>query len=376
MPAMKLASHTAPAALAQPGERPQRTKTDLRAFIDLLERHGRLRRIEHSVDWRFELGKITRDHHGPILFENIKDYPGARVFTNGLSEIENIALALGLDSRTGQREIVAEARRRLEHPFKPILVETGPVTENVTSSDAVNLPALPIPHWHEQDAGRYVGTWHINVTKDPETEQRNVGVYRMQLLGPRQATVSASPKSHLSRHVAKAEKMGQPLEMAVAIGVNECMVMAASAGYPYGWDEYELAGALQQRSIRLIPCQSLQLEIPAESEIVLEGAIQPGVRVTDGPYFDYAGKTDTNHRAFLFEATGMMFRERPIFRGASVGVAGAEDHQLFAFLAALDLVDFHGKRLRQLVQNQFLRMRQFRAFQFAGRIGSLLGRAK
>ncbi len=373
---MKLATHTGPAALPQSDERPERTKTDLRAFINLLERHGRLRRIDHEVDWRFEIGKITRDHHGPILFENIKDYPGARVFTNGLSDIQNIALALGLDSRTDQHEIVAEARRRLEHPLKPITVEAGAVTENVTLFGAVDLTALPIPHWHEQDAGRYLGTWHINVTKDPETQQRNVGVYRMQLLGPRQATVSASPKSHLSRHVAKAEKMGQALEMAVAIGVNECMVMAASAGYPYGWDECELAGAFQGRRVRLIPCRTVQLEIPAESEIVLEGVIQPGVRVTDGPYFDYAGKADTNHRAFLFEVTRMMFRERPIFRGASVGVAGAEDHQLFAFLAALELADFHGKRLRQLVQNYFLRMRQFHAFQFAGRIGSLLDRAK
>ena len=244
--------------------------------------------------------------------------------------------------------------------------------ENAVVSDSIDLLRLPVPQWHPQDAGRYIGTWHINVTKDPETDIRNIGVYRMQVLGPRQATVSTSPKSHLALHVAKAEKQGKGLEMAVAIGVSEAVVIAAAASYPYGLDEYELAGALQQESVQLIACQTVALEVPAASEIVLEGVIRPGIRVTDGPYFDYAGKTNTNPNAFLFEVNRLMFRNEPIFRGASVGLAGGEDHQLFAFLAALGLVNFHGRRSRQVIQNQLLRTRLFRAFQFVGRVGGLI----
>lgn len=343
----------------------------LRQFISTLSRENRLRRVSQLVDWRYELGKITRDHQVPLLFENIKDYPGHRIFTNGLSDTDSIGLALGLGSGNTRKAIVTAIKGRMRAPIKPGLVETGPVLENIVQANDVDLSRFPIPQWSDQDAGRYIGTWHINVTKDPETGIRNVGVYRMQLLGPRQTTVSTSPGSHLSLHFAKAERQGKPLEMAVAIGVSEAVIMAAASAYPCGLDEYDLAGSLQNESIPLVRCQTVNLEVPAESEILIEGRIKPGVRVQDGPYFDYAGKPNTNSNAFLFEATRLTFRNNPIFRGTAVGVAGAEDQQLFSVLAGLGLVDFHGSRQRQVIQNQLLKKRLFRAFQWAGRIGPL-----
>lgn len=348
----------------------------LRHFIQVLDDAGLLLRVREQVDWRFEIGRMTRESGEPLLFENIKDYPGQRVFTNGLCDTSAIGLALGLEFDNSRKAIVAEAKERIATPLKPRMVETGPVLENIVPSKDIDLLKLPVPHWSEHDAGRYVGTWHINVTKNPETGSRNVGVYRMQLLGSKQVTVSASPRSHLARHFAVAEKAGQPLPMAVAIGVSETVLMAAASAYPDAMDEYELAGALQQEAIPLLQCGTVKLEVPAQSEIVIEGLIQPGVRVTDGPYFDYTGKPNTNPRAFLFEATRLMFRSNPIFRGTSIGVAGAEDHQLFAFLAELNLVDFHGSRLKQMVQNILLKRRLFRAFQFSGKLGALLSGGK
>ncbi len=327
------------------------------------------------VDWRFEIGRIARSRRVPLLFENIKDYPGARVFTNGLCSPKTIAQALSLGSFHAQRNLL-EAEKRAANPIKPKLVETAPVLENIVEGGKVDLLKLPVPHWSNRDAGRYLGTWHINVTKDPETGSRNVGVYRMQLLGPKQATVSVSPRSHLARHFKKAEKEGQALPMAVAIGVSESVLMAAAASYPEDLDEFDLAGGLQKEAVQLLRCKTVDLEVPANSEIVIEGFIQPGVRVQDGPYFDYTGKTNTNPRAFLFEATRLMFRDDPIFRGTSIGVAGAEDHQLFAFLAKLNLVDFHGSRLKQALQNTLLRHRRFRAFQLSGKTGAVVSLLK
>ena len=348
---------------------------DLRHFIWLLADAGHLVRIREMVDWRFEIGKIARARHIPMLFENIKDYPGARIFTNGLCSPKTIAWALGLKPYREQRNLL-EVRKRIAGPIKPMLVEDGPVLGNIIEGKDVDLLKLPVPHWNSCDAGRYLGTWHINVSGDPETGARNVGVYRMQLLGPRQATVSASPRSHLASHLAKAEKEGRALPMAVAIGVSEAVLMAAAAAYPSEMDEFELAGALQQEAVQLTRCQTADLEVPANSEIVIEGFIQPGVRVQDGPYFDYTGNTNTNPRAFLFEATRLMFRNDPIFRGTSIGVPGAEDHELFAFLAQLKLVDFHGSRLKQTLQNILLRQRRFRAFQVSGETGAALSRLK
>ncbi len=350
--------------------------TSLRHFIQALDDAGLLVRVREEVDWKFEIGRMTRESRAPLLFENVKDYPGQRVFTNGLCDTSAIGLALGLEFDTSRKTLVAEAKKRIATPVKPRIVGIAPVLENIVHASDIDLLKLPVPHWSEYDAGRYLGTWHINVTKDPETGSRNVGVYRMQLLGPRQVTVSASPQSHLARHFAVAEKAGQPLPMAVAIGVSETVLMAAASAYPDATDEYELAGALQQGAIPLLQCGTVNLEVPAQSEIVIEGLIQPGVRVTDGPYFDYTGKPNTNPRAFLFEATRLMFRSNPIFRGTSIGLAGAEDHQLFAFLAELKLVDFHGSRLKQMVQNVLLKRRLFRAFQFSGKLGALLSGGK
>jgi len=350
--------------------------TSLRHFIQVLDDAGLLVRIREEVDWRFEIGRMTRESRVPLLFEKVKDYPGQCVFTNGLCDTNGIGLALGLEFDTSRKALVAEAKRRIATPVRPRIVETGPVLENIVRTNDIDLLKLPVPHWSEYDAGRYLGTWHINVTKDPETGSRNVGVYRMQLLGPRQTTVSASPRSHLSRHFAIAEKAGQPLPMAVAIGVSEIVLMAAASAYPDTMDEYELAGALQQEAIPLIQCETADLEVPARSEIVIEGLIRPDARVQDGPYFDYTGKPNTNPRAFLFEATRLMFRSNPIFRGTSIGVAGAEDHQLFAFLAELNLVNFHGSQLKQIVQNALLKRRHFRTFQFSGKLGAVLGGGK
>jgi len=308
------------------------------------------------------------------LFENIKDYPGYKVFTNGLRSYSQFAILLGLNSETQFRDIVKTFKRRVAAPFEPMLVNDGAIKENIFAANEIDLFKLPVPWWSEIDGGRYIGTWHINVTKDPESGLRNVGVYRMQILGPNQTTVSVSPKSHIAFHMNKAEKKDQPLEMAAAIGVNETLIISAAAALPYGTDEYNIAGGLEQKPIELIKCGTVNLEVPANSEFVIEGIIKPGIRVQDGPYLDYAGIPSINRNAYLFKVTGLMYRNDPIFRGASVGIPSGEDHILFSVLSRLNLVDFHGSRIRQKIQNFLLKKRYFKAFQLSGRVGKLIHR--
>lgn len=347
----------------QPGH-----STSLRAFIDLLSVRGELKRISEPVDWKVELGEITRSHRTALLFENIRDYPGQHVFTNGLSNFSSIVLALGLEPGKGRKRVVEEVRRRVETPLKPVMVDSGPVMENILEGTDINLFDFPVPQWSLYDAGRYIGTWHANVTRDPETGCRNVGVYRMQLLDRDKTTVSTSAKSHLGRHFAKAASKHQPLEMAVVIGAPEPVVMAAGSGYPAGCDEYELAGSFCGAGLPLVKCKTVDLEVPAESEMVIEGLVQPGVRVHDGPYLDYTGMLNENPGAYLFEATRVMFRNHPVFRGAAVGHPAAEDQQLFALLAELNLFDFHNWGPRHRFESRLIKRRLFRAFQMAGRI--------
>jgi len=345
---------------------------DLRDFIQLLDKAGHLLRVTEPVDWKFEIGARSRATNRPLLFENVIDYPGSRVFTNGLCDSRALALALGRDADVPQATLLEEAKPFFAAPPPPVLMGNGPALENVIEGNNLDLFSFPVPQWNPCETARYIGTWHLNVSRDPETRARNVGVYRMQLLGSKRATVSASPQSDFACHARKAEAQGQPLPMAVAIGVPEVAVMAAGAACPAGMDEYELAGALQGRPVELIRCPTLDLEVPAMAEIVIEGFIEPGARALDGPYFDYCGRPNSNPQAYIFEATRLTYRSQPIFRGAAIGRPGAEDHQLFAFLAQLGLVDFHGSRKRQKTQNFLWKHRAFRALQAVGRFGSTL----
>lgn len=345
---------------------------DFREYIRILNENGMLEIVDKEVNWRYEIGDIARKtSNQAVLFNNISEYKSYKLFTGGLSSCAHFSLLLQAPQALTKRGIIDELRRRVVNPVKPYstkLSEEGYIWEEGRD---VNLYSLPVPWWHPRDGGRYIGTWHINVSQDPETNVKNVGVYRMQIKGRNYTTISASPGSHLASHVKKAEQANIDLQVAVAIGVDETVVMAAATASPQGVDEYTIAGAFQKKPLRLVRCKTVDLEVPSNAEIVLEGVIRSGIRMQDGPYFDYAGKTNVNNNAFCFEVRAIKRKYNPIFRGMSVGIAGAEDHLLFSILSHLGMVDFHGSALRQKMQNFLLKAGMYRLFQLTGRIGSV-----
>lgn len=347
---------------------------DIREFIAALDGSGDLIRFKEEIDWKFGVGDRARSVQawGPegraILFENVKGYPGHKIFTNGLGSHKRMAIALGIDPGTSFREIAQEFTRRIANPIGPVLVDHAPLSENIHTESAVDLTKLPIPWWNRLDGGRYIGTWHLNITRDPDTGIRNVGIYRMQLLSSRTTAISISPGSHLAVHIEKAARRGVPLEMAAAIGVDETLIMAGASAPPYGVDEYYLAGGLSRKPVELIACNTVDLAVPASSEIVLEGTIDPTERVSEGPFLDYAGIPKKDPNGYVFDVSALKFRNNPIFRGTAVGLPGAEDHLLCSLLSKAGCLDFHGNRIRQKVQNTLIKRGFFRTFQFVGRV--------
>jgi UbiD family decarboxylase len=344
----------------------------LREFISALDRRGELLRIPDETDWKYGIGRLARKKNVPMLFENIKGYPNKRVFVNGLSLTSSVGVALGMeDHGVSLKSLAKFIAGSFRNPIGPILSAAFPADEN-SLTQGIDLAILPVPWWSKIDAGRYIGTWHLNISRDPQTGVRNVGVYRMEILGPSQTTVSVSPRSHLARQLSEAEQRDEALPMAVAIGVDERLIISAAAAPAYGIDELALAGGLAGRPVELARCLTQPLEVPVDSEIIIEGFIKPGTRVQDGPFLDYAGIPSTNPSAHLFEVTALRFRDELIFRGTAVGRPGAEDHQLYALLSMAGLADFHGSRIRHLIQTFLLRRRAFRLFQLTGRASQFL----
>jgi 2,5-furandicarboxylate decarboxylase 1 len=156
--------------------------------------------------------------------------------------------------------------------------------------------------------------------------------------------------------------------MVVAIGVAEPLVLAAGMSVSPETDELSLAGALAGAPVRVCRGQLVDLDVPADAEVVIEGRLVPGARMAEGPFVDYAGVPAANPRAFVFEASFMSMRRDPVFRGAAIGWPGAEDHLVYALLASAGCLDFHGSRARHHLQLLCLKAGWYWPFQLLGRV--------
>ncbi len=326
---------------------------DLREFIGLLEKENELLKVPLEVDWQYEVSgwiwKSSRmgDKGPALLFEKLKGYPpGYRLFADGISTYQRFALALGLPKDTSPREIINFYRERIKKPIPPKIVATGPVKENILLGEDVDMLKFPVPWWLPRDGGRYIGTWFGVITKDPETGIANMGMYRIMVHDKRHAGVGFLPFRHLGHHYAQCERKNKPLEMAVVIGGEEIIPMASGTNAPPGVDEMAIAGALRGEPMELVKCETVDLEVPATAEIVLEGLLLPRERRPEGPFGEHPGYHGGPVRMRpVFQVNAILHRHNPIFRGSLLGKPVQEDHILDDIAhsaAALDMFASHG----------------------------------
>ena len=287
----------------------QTLSTDLRGFLRLLEKHKRLRVVQRPVDIGNIPYEVLRSEKKgkTVLFKDIKGYQGALV-SNLLGGREFVALALGCSPEETLREYV----RRMNHPVKPVILSRGPSQEVIRTKNKMDARLLPALTHCEKDAGPYI-TAGIAIARDPETQIRNVSVNRIQITGPQELLINIP--QHLGHIHAKAEAMGKPLEVAVAIGNHPIELITACSKAPFGSDEFELSGGLRESPLELVSCKSISLQVPARAEIILEGEIPPHAKKEEGPFGDFMGyyvpatkshvfqlKTITHRRDFIFQA--------------------------------------------------------------------------
>ncbi len=303
---------------------------DLREFINRLRSGRELAEISAEVDWRYEIGGIVRknlDLKGPaLLFKKIKDYH-IPLFTCGVSTYQRLALALGLSAHKTLDEIVSEFRERIKKPIKTKSVKTGPCKENILKGNEIDLLRFPVPLWQGMDGGRYLGTWHGVITRDPETGWTNAGMYRTMIHDRKTLGILLARDQHIGLHYEKYRRMKRSMPVAIVIGMDPILPLTFLAPLPAEMNEYDFAGGLRSEPVDLVKCETVDLEVPASAEIVIEGEIPPDERRMEGPFGEwmghYGGKPGPRPVIHVHCTT---HRNNPIFRGALEGKPINEDH--------------------------------------------------
>lgn len=307
---------------------------DVREWMEKLEPEGEFKRIKAEVNWNREIGTIARkvsDKMGPaLLFENIKDHKTTqctKVFFGSLGSYGRIAMMLDLPKDTSIKELIEVTRRRFKEPIKPTLVSTGPVKENIIKGDNINLYEFPVPFIHKEDGGRFFNTDCAVITKDPDTGIVNIGTYRGMLVGKDKVTVRGvslgRAATHGGQHYLKFRGLDKPMPIAVAFNWDPAMKYVSASAIPAGVCEYDVMGGVRQEPVPLVKCETIDLEVPAWAEIVIEGTVlhDSDTFAWDGPFGEYTGYYGgTKTLSPVMKVECIAYRNDPIYTFALVGV--------------------------------------------------------
>jgi 4-hydroxy-3-polyprenylbenzoate decarboxylase len=329
---------------------PASSYADLREFVAALEGAGELRRVKVEVDPDFEVAEIVdrlSKAGGPaVLFERVRgsELPLA---INLFGSARRVALALGADHVDAVaerlRSLLGLVRRRpkglggllgLLPDLRPVLAMPpravrglAPVQEIVLRGEEVDLGRLPLLRCWPGDGGRFL-TLPAVITADPETGERNVGVYRLQLQGTRALGLHWERHKGGAGHYARARAAGRRLEVAVALGGDPASIYAAGAPLPEGLDEYAFAGVLRGRPVELCRAVSVGLDVPARAEVVIEGTVDPDELAPEGPYGDHTGFYDPGGPYPVLRVTAVTMRRGALVPASVVGRPPMEDYWL------------------------------------------------
>ena len=315
---------------------------DTQQFIEVLEKSGELKRVKTEVDTNLEIAEILRRTmyaKGPaVLFENVKGYD-MPVLGNAFGSEKRLAIGLDTSDFTeiGQRIVdmtkmdipsgLFNKIKKLPELSKmsesfPKQEKNGPVTE--VFSDSPSFDKIPIIKSWPKDAGKFI-TFGLVATKHPETGIRNLGVYRMQILDSTHALMHWQKHKRGALHYDISKEHGRKTEVAVIIGGEPATVFSGVAPIPEGLDKYLFAGITRKKGIKTVKCKTVDLEVPANAEIVLEGYVDPLDIRDEGPFGDHTGYYTPKEPFPTFTLTGIMHRQKPVYLTTVVGKPILED---------------------------------------------------
>jgi 4-hydroxy-3-polyprenylbenzoate decarboxylase len=320
------------------------TFDSLSEYIDALESVGKLHRVKTEVDTNLEIAEIMRrmmysGNSPAILFENVKghDIP---ILGNAFGTIDLLKIALNIQDfkEIGTRvtdltklKIPSNLFDKLKvlpklseiGAYAPKYVENGPLTEVIETENA-NLDSLPILKSFPADAAKFI-TFGLTITKHPETGIRNIGVYRIQIINEKKAIMHWQTHKRGAQHYEILKEHNKPIETAIVIGADPSTIFSGIAPVPEGMDKFFFSGIIRKKGLKLVKCKTVNLEVPANSEIVLEGYVNPNEMRIEGPFGDHTGFYTPPEPYPTFNLTCMMRRRNPIYLTTVVGKPVLED---------------------------------------------------
>jgi 4-hydroxy-3-polyprenylbenzoate decarboxylase len=320
------------------------TFDSLSEYIDTLESVGKLHRVKVEVDTNLEIAEIMRrmmysGDSPAILFENVKGY-NIPILGNAFGTIDLLKIALNLsDFREIGKRITDLTKLKIPSnlfdklkmlprlselgDYAPKYVESGAVTEVIETENA-NLNSLPILKSFPDDAGKFI-TFGLTITKHPETGIKNIGVYRIQIVNDQKAIMHWQTHKRGAQHYELMKEYSKPIETAIVIGTDPSTIFSGIAPVPEGMDKFFFSGIVRKKGVKLIKCKTVDLEVPANSEIVLEGYVDPNEMRIEGPFGDHTGFYTPPEPYPTFNLTCLMRRKNPIYLTTVVGKPILED---------------------------------------------------
>jgi len=323
------------------------------AFLKALEDAGELRRITAPVATELQITELAdREMKSPdggkaLLFEKptingrVSEFP---VVINALGSKRRMAMALGLDSvdeLAGQLEFLMKAKppKSFKDALKllrngidliharPRMVKNAPcqeVVHRIDQGDSFSLDQIPVLKCWPQDGGRFI-TLPTVYTKDPDTGERNVGMYRIQIYDGQTTGMHWQVHKVGARHGKRYYEKNERMPVAICLGGDPVFTLAATAPLPDGIDEILFAGFARKKSVDLVKCLTVPLEVPAESDFVIEGFVQPGEMRPEGPFGDHTGFYTPVDEYPVFHVTAITHRREALYPATIVGIPPMED---------------------------------------------------
>jgi 2,5-furandicarboxylate decarboxylase 1 len=300
------------------------SRHDLRHVLDLLRAESALLEVKRAVDPRWEISAVLDrlERAGifrPVLFGAVQSQPGWSVLGNLFADRQTISRMLGVSPAA----MNAEFARRLDHPIPPVIVADAPVQARVELAGA-GLDAVPLPTLHERDAAPYISLG-VALCRDPDTGVQNVGIYRFMKRGAFELVPSLTSISNAADIFRRYEARGQFMDIAIVPGVSPALSLAASYRAAAGVDETSLAGGLAEEPLRLVHARTVDLDVPADAEVVIEARVQPGPRYPEAPFADMSRSYSRVKQGPLVQVSAVTCRENPILQLAFSGHADASN---------------------------------------------------